>query len=67
MSIKKYIPNILSTIRLAMALALPIVFLNTSLLNTLIFYLVGDATDAVDGFLARKWKVQSNMVSLLIL
>jgi len=59
MSIKKYIPNILSTIRLAMALALPVVFLNTSLLNTLIFYLVGDATDAVDGFLARKWKVQS--------
>lgn len=59
MSIKKYIPNILSTIRLAMAFALPFVFLNTSLLNTLIFYLVGDATDAVDGFLARKWKVQS--------
>lgn len=59
MSIKKHIPNILSTIRLAMAMALPFVFLNTSLLNTLIFYLVGDATDAVDGFLARKWKVQS--------
>jgi phosphatidylglycerophosphate synthase len=59
MNIKRNIPNILSTIRLAMALALPYVFLNTSLLNTLIFYLVGDATDAIDGHLARKWKVQS--------
>lgn len=59
MDIKKNIPNVLSTIRLTMALALPFVFLNTSLLNTLIFYLVGDATDAIDGHLARKWKVQS--------
>jgi phosphatidylglycerophosphate synthase len=42
-----------------MAVALPFVFLNTSLLNTLIYYLAGDATDAIDGFLARKWKVQS--------
>lgn len=59
MSIKKHIPNILSTIRLGMALSLPFVFFNTTLLNTLLFYLAGDATDAVDGFLARKWKVQS--------
>lgn len=59
MSIKKNIPNILSTTRLIMALALPFVFLNTTLLNMLIFYLIGDATDALDGFLARRWKIQS--------
>jgi len=59
MALKKNMPNVLSTIRLGMALALPFVFLNTSLLNTLIFYLVGDATDAIDGYLARKWKAQS--------
>lgn len=65
MAIKKHIPNILSTIRLGMAFALPFVFLNTSLLNALIFYLVGDATDAIDGYLARKWKVQSKYGKLI--
>lgn len=59
MSVKKHIPNILSTIRLCMAFSLPFVFVNTSLLTTIIFYAVGASTDAVDGFLARKWKVQS--------
>lgn len=56
---RKYIPNILSTIRLAMSFALPVVFFSTNLETTLIFYLIGDATDAIDGFLARKWNVQS--------
>ncbi|MFA5407555.1 MAG: CDP-alcohol phosphatidyltransferase family protein [Bacilli bacterium] len=59
MSIKKHIPNILSTIRFFMALGLPFVFLNTSVLTTFFYYIAGESTDFVDGFLARKWNVQS--------
>lgn len=59
MNIKKHIPNVLSTLRLVMALTMPIVFFNATLLFTTIFYIIGDITDLVDGFLARTWKVQS--------
>lgn len=58
-NIKKHIPNILTTLRLIMALLMPLVFLYTPLTFTLGYFLIGDITDALDGFLARKWKVQS--------
>lgn len=59
MRIKRHIPNILSTIRLVMAIGLPFVFTSMPLLITLIYYVVGASTDFIDGALARRWKVQS--------
>jgi len=59
MSLKKNIPNTLSTIRLFMALLIPFVFPGLSLSSKLLYFLTGNATDALDGYLARKWEVQS--------
>lgn len=59
MSIKKNIPNVLSTIRLLMALGLPFMFFSTSIGATTLYYLAANITDIIDGALARKWKVQS--------
>lgn len=56
----KHIPNILSTTRLAIAPILPFVFVKWGLLPTLILYLIGDATDLLDGALARILNARSN-------
>lgn len=61
--IKNNIPNFLSTIRLAIALGLlgtinsPLLINNPLLL--LPIYIVGASTDLLDGYLARRWNVQS--------
>lgn len=56
----KHIPNILSTTRLVIAPILPFVFIKWGLLPTLILYLIGDATDLLDGALASILKARSN-------
>ena len=50
----KYIPNILSSIRLVLVIAFAIVFLNGYLIAAVIIFLVAGATDIVDGYLARR-------------
>ncbi len=58
--LKKYIPNILTTLRL---LAVPVFFanfLNNNLLISTIIFGGACITDAFDGFLARRWHVESN-------
>jgi cardiolipin synthase len=62
-NIKKCIPNILTTIRLIIALGLLSMINNTLLINNplliLPIYIIGTGTDLLDGYLARKWNVQS--------
>ena len=66
MGIKKHIPNIISTIRLLMALSMvvgiapfiPAIFVPVSYF-TITYFLIGGLTDFIDGILARKWKVKS--------
>ena len=62
-NIKKCIPNILTTIRLIIALGLLSMINNILLINNplliLPIYIIGTGTDLLDGYLARKWDVQS--------
>ena len=51
------IPNILSAIRLIMAVGL---LVKPSLL-TIPYVLIGGGTDFLDGYLARRWKLQSKL------
>ena len=58
--IKKYIPNTLTTLRL---IAVPFFwanFLKENFLVSTFIFASACITDAFDGFLAKKWKVQSN-------
>ena len=55
----KNIPNIVTSIRLIMAVLAPITLLYNEYLLSLIFYLVGGISDALDGFLARKLNAYS--------
>ena len=80
MNIKKYLPNILTTLRL---LSVPIfiyLFINKYYLPGLVIFVCASITDFIDGFLARRWNViskygkiidpiadKSLMISVLIL
>lgn len=56
----KNIPNIVTSIRLIMAILAPISLLYNQYLLSLIFYLIGGISDALDGFLARKLNAYSD-------
>lgn len=56
---KKYIPNILTTYRLIVALLIPILFFNNYFSLLTILFVTALSSDAIDGFLARKWNVTS--------
>jgi phosphatidylglycerophosphate synthase len=58
-NLKKYIPNTITTARLGMAVLFPILFLTGNVVPAFITFVTGAASDAVDGFLARRWNVQS--------
>lgn len=61
MKIKKHIPNILSSSRLLSPIVLIPLILSGNLLASLIALTLFFTTDALDGFLARKWQVQSDL------
>lgn len=56
---KKHIPNILTTLRLGVVPAFWVLTLTGNLLPATILFGSACATDALDGFLARRWKVES--------
>lgn len=61
MKIKKHIPNILSSLRLLSPFVLVPLILSGNLLTALIALSSFLLTDAMDGYLARKWHVQSEL------
>ena len=56
---KKYIPNILTTYRLVVSLFIPFLFFKNYYNLLTILFITALMTDAIDGFLARKWCVTS--------
>lgn len=56
----KNIPNIVTSIRLIMAILSPISLLYNQYLLSFIFYLIGGISDALDGFLARRLDAYSD-------
>ena len=53
----KRIPNLLSTSRIA--LCLPLLLVDAMTLPFWVLYLIAGLTDILDGFLARRWGVES--------
>lgn len=56
---KKYIPNILTTYRLIVALLIPLLFFNNHYNLLTILFITALLSDSIDGFLARRWHVTS--------
>ena len=56
---KKYIPNILTTYRLVVALLIPFLFFKNYYNLLTILFITALLSDSIDGFLARKWHVTS--------
>jgi len=59
----KHLPNILTSLRIALSIALLLLFGNKTVF--LIVYLVCGLTDALDGFIAHKYHCASRLGSLL--
>ncbi len=57
---KRHLPNIITTIRFILALSIPFLYLNGYILLSIIIFMVAAISDAIDGYLARKWNVVSN-------
>ncbi len=57
--LKFIIPNIITTLRFLLALFFPIIFLNGYINLAIIIFIVAAISDSIDGFLARKWKIES--------
>lgn len=53
----KHIPNILSASRIA--LCLPLLMVDAMTMSFWVLYVIGGLTDTLDGFLARRWGVES--------
>ena len=54
----KHIPNILSASRIA--LCLPLLLADAMTVPFWVLYVIAGTTDMLDGFLARRWRVESN-------
>ncbi len=58
-NIKKVIPNIITTIRLLLALSIPFIFLQGYIKLSIVIFIIAALSDALDGYLARKWNTIS--------
>lgn len=56
---KKYIPNILTTYRLLVAISIPFIFVYTNYYLFISLFASAVISDLFDGYLARKWNVTS--------
>lgn len=56
---KKYIPNILTTYRLIVAILIPFLFYEKTYDILTILFVIALISDSIDGVLARKWNVTS--------
>lgn len=57
---KKNIPNIISTLRIMLAIIFPFIFIANKINLAFIIFVTAAISDALDGFLARKWNVISD-------
>lgn len=57
--IKKQIPNIITTTRIGLSILFPFIFLNGNLYLATNLFIINALSDALDGFLARKWHAES--------
>ena len=58
-NVKKYIPNTLTLIRLILVPIFIILFINKNYSLSTVIFIFASITDFIDGYLARKWKVES--------
>ena len=61
----KYIPNILSIIRLMLVGVFIYVFYNVGVIEALIIFIIAGVTDVIDGLLARKFNWITNVGKIL--
>ena len=57
---KKHIPNFITTIRILLVPFI-IYYFFKNIKISIILYIIGSLTDALDGYLSRKWNVVSNL------
>lgn len=63
--IKKNIPNLITTSRIIALILGFILFINQKELEAITLYIYGSVSDALDGFLARKWSAYTKIGSYL--
>jgi len=57
---KKNLPNVITSIRFLLALSIPFMYLEGYKLVSIVIFIIASISDAIDGYLARKWNVVSN-------
>ncbi len=61
----KYVPNILSITRIILTIPIMIVLLKSNFTLTLILFVIASITDALDGLIAKRFRHQSWLGSIL--
>ena len=61
----RYLPNLLSFLRLFLVLPISVSLLSNNVLLALSLFLIAGVTDALDGRLARKFRWETNLGSVI--